>query len=207
MTATFISRATAATAAALLVCTVALPASAQSLADAAEKEAARRKALKGPVKIVTNEDLRPVPAAPPSTAAPSAASAAGEAQPPVPAAEPAEHAAPAAEAPAEAAGAGEPAGAGSGQGEAYWRQRITLALQQRDQNAFLIEAVQTRINALTADFSARDDPFQRAKIGEARQRTLDELDRMKRNQVALEKQVADIQEEARRANVPPGWLR
>ena len=30
---------------------------------------------------------------------------------------------------------------------------------------------------------------------------------MKKDQVELEKKIADIEEEARRANVPPGWLR
>ncbi len=70
-----------------------------------------------------------------------------------------------------------------------------------------MESVQSRINALTNDFYARDDPFQRAKIGDERQKTLAELERMKREQETLDKQVADLEEEARRANVPPGWLR
>jgi len=30
---------------------------------------------------------------------------------------------------------------------------------------------------------------------------------MKKQQVELEKAIEDIEEEARRANVPPGWLR
>ena len=70
-----------------------------------------------------------------------------------------------------------------------------------------MEAVQSRINALTTDFYARDDPYQRAQIGLERQKALAELERMKKDQEELEKQIADIEEEARRANVPPGWLR
>jgi hypothetical protein len=78
---------------------------------------------------------------------------------------------------------------------------------QRDRNAFLMEAVQSRINALTADFTAWDDPYQRARIGEDRQRAIAELGRMTQEQAAIEKQIADIEEEARRANVPAGWIR
>ena len=203
MTRRLIVRITAITAVALLSLVGVLPASAQSLGEAAQKEAARRKSLKGPVKVVTNDDLKAVPQTtpPPGTPAPAEG-----ATPPATGGEPGT-AAPEAGAAPGAAGEAEPAPAEAAKDEAYWRQRITEARQQRDQNAFLIDAVQTRINVLTADFSARDDPFQRAKIGEERQRTLAELDRMKRNQADLEKRIAGIEEEARRANVPPGWLR
>ena len=78
---------------------------------------------------------------------------------------------------------------------------------QRDRNAFMMEAVQSRINALWADFTARDDPAQRAVIASDRQRALAELERMKKDQESFDKQIADLQEEARRANIPPGWLR
>jgi hypothetical protein len=81
------------------------------------------------------------------------------------------------------------------------------ARQARDRNAFLLEAVQTRINSLTNDFYSRDDPYQRAQIELERNKALRELELMKKQQVELEQKIADIEEEARRGNIPPGWLR
>jgi hypothetical protein len=69
------------------------------------------------------------------------------------------------------------------------------------------EALQTRINSLSSDFVNRDDPFQRAKIGEDRDKALAELSRVKAEIVNANKQIEDIEEEARKAGVPPGWLR
>ena len=173
-------------------CGVALPSSAQSLGEAAQKEAARRKAVKGPVKVFTNDSLRPVSTDPVPTppADPSQAAPGGAATPP-----------------AQAAPAQEPPAPDPLKDPEYWRKRMADARLQRDRNAFLMEAIQSRINALTADFSARDDPFQRAKIGDERQRAIAELERMTQEQQTIEKQIADIEEEARRANVPAGWIR
>ena len=81
----------------------------------------------------------------------------------------------------------------------YWRKRITDARQARDRNAFLLEAIQSRINALTADFSARDDPYQRAQIQTDRQKALAELDRMTKAQVELEQE-----DRGHRGRGPPG---
>jgi hypothetical protein len=180
-------------AAAILASSV-VPARAQSLAEVAQKEAARRKTVKQPAKVFTNDNLQAVP----PTAAPAPA---GEA-----AAQPA-GAAPAEAAPESAAAEKEPPAPDPARDPEYWRKLMTDALQARDRNAFLMEAVQSRINALTTDFYARDDPYQRAQLGIERQKTLDELENMKKDQAAFEKKIADIQEKARRANIPPGWLR
>ena len=180
--------------AALAVCVSVLAAGAQSLADVARKEAARREAVKAPAKVVTNNDLRAV-----TPAAPAVPSVAGEPGVEPPAAAGGVPADAAAEKPLEAS---DPTKAPE-----YWRKRITDAREARDHNAFLLEAIQSRINALTADFSARDDPFQRAQIQTNRQNAIAELDRMTKAQVELERKISDIEEEARRANVPPGWLR
>jgi hypothetical protein len=69
------------------------------------------------------------------------------------------------------------------------------------------EALQSQINALTADFSARDDPAQRAAIGARLNGALAELDRVRGEIDVQQKAIADLEEEARRAGVPPGWLR
>jgi hypothetical protein len=57
------------------------------------------------------------------------------------------------------------------------------------------------------DFVNRDDPFQRAKIGEDRDKALAELARVKDEIARGKKGVEDIEEEARKSGVPPGWLR
>ena len=181
--------------AALAVCVSVLSAGAQSLAEVARKEAARREAVKAPAKVVTNHDLRVVARAVP--VGPPVAPGDPGAQPPAAAGDvPAD---PAAEKPPEAP---DPT-----KDPEYWRKRISDARQARDHNAFLLEAIQSRINALTTDFSARDDPFQRAQIEINRQKAIAELERMAKVQVELEQKISDIEEEARRANVPPGWLR
>jgi len=178
---------------AVAVCAVSVPVSAQSLGDVARKEAERRKAVKGPVTVVTNDNLRVLPT-------PPAKPAGGEASAGAPAA--------AAPAPGEAAASEKPpAPPDPTKDPEYWRRRMADAIQKRDRNLFLMDAVQTRINSLTNDFYARDDPWQRAAIGEERQRTIEELDRMKAEQELLEQRIADIEEEARRADIPPGWLR
>jgi hypothetical protein len=67
--------------------------------------------------------------------------------------------------------------------------------------------MQTRINALTADFAARADPAQRAVIESDRNRALSELDALQKSIKDDQKALADLDEEARKASVPPGWLR
>ena len=69
------------------------------------------------------------------------------------------------------------------------------------------DALQTRINSLTNDFASRDDPYQRAVIAEDRAKAVLELDRVKGEIEQARKKIADIEEEARKAGVAPGWLR
>ena len=76
---------------------------------------------------------------------------------------------------------------------------------ERDQT--YVEALQTRVNSLSADFVNRDDPAQRAIIGRDRQRAVDEIDRLKKAIEDGRKAIVGLEEEARRAGVPPGWLR
>ena len=69
------------------------------------------------------------------------------------------------------------------------------------------EALQTRINSLSADYASRDDPAQRGVVSSDRQKALAELDRVKKEIKDFEKALSDLEDEARRAGVPPGWLR
>ena len=79
--------------------------------------------------------------------------------------------------------------------------------QQLDHDSTFADALQSKINALTTDFSARNDPAQRATIERDRQKSIAEQNRLKKAVEDDKKAIADLQEEARRAGVPPGWLR
>lgn len=166
----------------------------QSLADVARQEEARRKNITTPSKVLTNEDLRHagVPE-PPSGSEQKPA----QTQPSTP---PGGASTPPANAPQEPAK--EPA-----KDQAYWRGRITEARDQLDRTKTFMEAVQNRINSLTTDYVNRDDPAQRAVLERERQKNVAELERLKKEIQQQTKAIADIEEEARRAGVPPGWLR
>ena len=170
-------------------------ASAQTLGDIARQEEARRKAIKTPAKVYTNDALRndpTVPSAPPVSQTPSPAAAAPT-----------------------ASGTAKPADAQTSQPtptdekktEAYWRQRLQAERDGLSRAQIFAEALQSRINALTTDFAARSDPAQRDVIGTDRQKALAELDRVKKEIQDHQKAITDIQEEARRAGVPAGWVR
>ncbi len=176
---------------------------AQSLGDVAKEEEARRKDVKSPSKVYTNRDLVSVPA-PPAPETPKTSPAAGDD----------DKTADKAAASKDAAAKG-PDGKVDGKGEgkdtvkdqAYWSGRLKELKTQLERDQAFAEALQSRINGLTTDFSARDDPAQRDVIGRDRQKALDELDRVRKAVVTDQKAVADFQEEARRASVPSGWLR
>jgi hypothetical protein len=166
-----------------------------SLAEVARQEAERRQTVKSTSKVYTNDDVKKAADTPISVVA-AAPSAAGEA-----ASKPAEGQAQAAATQPKAA-PGEPA-----KDEAYWRKRATDAQEQLQRSRLFAEALQSRINALTTDFVARDDPYQRQQIAQQRQEALAELDRIHRDIEAQTKAIEDLEEEARRSGVPAGWLR
>ncbi|MET0215996.1 MAG: hypothetical protein ABW292_23510 [Vicinamibacterales bacterium] len=175
----------------------------QGLGDVAKREAERRKAVGTPGKVYTNDNLR-TDAPPPSAPATTPQGATPPAAP--------------AQAPAAAAGAGvqtpgpQPTGtaASSEPGsttEDAWRKRITVARDALSRAQVFAEALQSRINALTTDFVNRDDPAQRNAIAGERQKALAEIDRVKQEIVDHQKAISAIQDEARRAGVPAGWVR
>ncbi|MFN2446837.1 MAG: hypothetical protein ABR606_14800 [Vicinamibacterales bacterium] len=171
---------------------------AQSLADVARAEEARRKNVKKPAKVYTNDALKPDFTTPPSPAAVQTDAA------PTPAPATPEPGAPSAPASPSAPAQAEPKGPSD---EAAWRKRITTARAELQRSQTFAEALQSRINALTADFVNRDDPAQRAGIDQDRQRALAELERVKNDIVKQTDAIAAIEDEARKAGVPAGWLR
>ena len=176
-----------------LVAVVTLPVvvRAQSLADVAKAEEARRKTVRQPAKVYTNDDLKPStdPASAPGSAQRAAGSTSGGA-------------AAAAPAPAPSSNADD-----TKKNETYWRDRITLARDALAHDKVLLDAVQSRINALTTDFVNTSDPAQRAVVENNRNTALAELDRLNKDITKQTKAISDIQEEARKASVPAGWLR
>jgi len=192
--------------AALALVAFAVPALAQtpSLGDIAKKEQERRKGAKEPKKVYTNDDLKGggLPSAPPATEARPAEGAPA-------AATPADGSQPAHTDPAQkdAKSADKDAGAAAAKDEEAWRGRITAARDEQRRNEVFAEALQSRINALTTDFSARDNPVERTQIADERQKALAELQRVKDDIEKNKKKVVEIEEEARKAGVPPGWLR
>jgi hypothetical protein len=188
-----------------LACGVLLPAAtpAQSLGELALKEAERRKSIKTPGKVYTNDTIgapRQVPPAPgvPAAAASAPPSSAAPGEAPGQPSAPASQLDPVAPAPAAAA---------AKQDEAAWRKRMQSERDSMQRAQMFADALQTRINSLTADFTARDDPFQREQISADRLKALAELDRVKQEIQDHTKAIATIQEEARKAGVPPGWVR
>ena len=168
--------------------------SAQSLGDVAKQEQVRRKAVKQPGKVYTNENLRPsdapatdVPASPaPPTESAAAPGASGAAQPKDD----------------DKAAADDPK-----KDEAYWKDRLSQARTALDRAKTFADALQSRINALTTDFAARSDPAQRAVIERDKQKAIAELDRVTQEIKDDTKAIGDIQEEARKAGVPAAWYR
>ena len=189
---------------------VALPVAAQTptLAELAKREEARRKAIKSSAKVYTNDSVRSEPA--PRGAAPAAAPAAAPgapATPPTPSGVDPAAADPAGSDKAKAAPGAETPAADAKPDEKAWRERLQTARDALARAQTFAEALQSRINSLSNDFAARDDPAQRATISTDRQKALAELERVKGEIAQHTKAIAAIQDEARKAGVPPGWVR
>lgn len=162
------------------------------LADVAKDEEARRKTVRKPARVYTNGDLRSdiskgVPL-PPSVATPGDKPANASPKNGTPGA-------PAAAAP------------GGIKDQAYWASRIKEARDKVQRTQIFADSLQSRINALLTDFVNRDDPAQRAKIEGDRKTALAELERVKKELEDQIKAITAIEDEARRAGVPSGWLR
>ena len=91
--------------------------------------------------------------------------------------------------------------------EAKWRERMKNEREALDRAKSFADALQIKINSLKTDFVNRDDPVQRAGIAAERDKSLAELDRLKKEIAERNKAITAIQEEARRAGAPSGWVR
>ena len=199
-------------AAGILLCVLATPPglSAQ-LGSVAKKEAERRKTAPSG-KVYTNDSLSPAPepsSAPArsgSDAAPAASSssdtdksAKDKSTTDKSAADTTDKAAPSKQVSADPADRKKE--------EAEWRERIKNEREALDRAKSYADALQIKINALNTDFVNRDDPVQRAAIAAERDKSLVEMDRLKKEIVEHTKKIATIQQDARQAGAPPGWVR
>jgi chromosome segregation ATPase len=171
-----------------------VPLRAQSLADIAKKEEERRKALPAPAKIYTNKDLTAVPGPPGSPSGSAGAPAPADGTKAAPDVE-------------KAVKDLESKEKGAPKDQAYWSGRRKALQDRLDREQTFLEAIQTRINSLSADVVNRDDPAQRAVLEKERTKALAELARLQQDMTNDKKAMADFEEEARRAGVPAGWLR
>jgi DNA repair exonuclease SbcCD ATPase subunit len=166
----------------------------QSLGDIARQEEERRQTVKEPAKVYTNKDLGNVPPAPP-------------APPPETLKPPSTSTGEASKQAEKDKEKGKETDKTATKDQAYWAGRVKQLQEQLDRDQTYADAMQSRINGLNADFTARDDPAQRTVLDNDRRKALAELDRLKQAIVTDKKAIADLQDEARRTGVPPGWLR
>jgi len=160
----------------------------QSLADVAKAEEARRKTVKVATKVYTNEDLGRTPDTSPAPSQPATAASA--------AAKPADPAKPAEQKPVDPT-----------KEQAYWKDRATTIQQSLSRNRLLVDALQSQVNGLNAEFVNTDDPGQRNLLQARIERATGELRRVQQDIEKQTKAAADLQEEARRAGAPAGWVR
>jgi hypothetical protein len=199
-------------AAGILLCVLATtPGLSAQLGSVAKKEAERRKTAPSG-KVYTNDSLSPAPepssapATSGSDAAPAASSssdtdksATDKSTTDKSAADTTDKAAPSKQVSADPAERKKE--------EAEWRERIKNAREALERAKSYADALQTKINSLNTDFVNRDDPVQRAAIAAERDKSLAEMDRLKKEIAEHTKKIAAIQQDARRAGAPPGWVR
>ena len=172
------------------------PAQAQSLAEVAKKEEERRQKTPEPTKVYTNKDLKAPSGAGPAPAGVAPGADAGRDAPPG-----------AKGKDDKAASSDKDKDKDPNKDPAFWSGRLKTAQSKLDQDQAYAEAMQTRINALTTDAVNRDDPIQRSKLERDRVKALADLAQLKKSIDDDKKAIAAVHEDARRAGVPPGWLR
>lgn len=159
------------------------------LAELAREEEARRKSVRKPAKVYSNDDLRPDPtrgSQPPSIGSVSSSNASpANVSPSAPSTEP----------------------VAPPRDQAYWSGRMRQLRESLQRSQIFLDSLQSRINALQTEYVNRDDPAQRAKIEMDRNTALAEFEKVKKEIEDQTKAIAALEDEARRAGVPPGWLR
>lgn len=162
------------------------------LAEVARKETERRKTAKKATRVFTNASLganevdlppKSMPSFADSSTAPSNAS------PTIP------------------GGQATPVDPAAKKDQAYWQGRISKAREELNRTTMFADSLQTKINSLRTDYISRDNRVEREKIQVDLVAALAELERLKKELDSQQKAITAIEDEARRAGVPSGWLR
>jgi hypothetical protein len=166
------------------------------LAEVAKKEQERRKVTKKATRVITNanlgaDEVNLPPRSMPSFAGSSNATPSNTSpgSPTIP------------------GGKAEPVDAGAKKDQAYWQGRMSAAREELTRTNMFADSLQTKINSLRTDFVNRDNRVEREKIEQDLNTALAELERLKKEIDIKQKAITAIEDEARRAGVPPGWLR
>ena len=166
-----------------------------SLAEVARKEEARRKTAKKATRVITNANLGANEVNLPPKSMPSFAGSA--------------NATPSTTSPGSPTipgGKAEPVKAG-GQDQAAWQARMKTAMDDLNRTQMFADSLQTKINSLRTDFVNRDNRVEREKIQQDLNTSLAELERLGKEINEKRKAISAVEEDARKAGVPPGWLR
>ena len=91
--------------------------------------------------------------------------------------------------------------------EAWWRKRMSDARTALDQDQATAATLQTKINGLQRDVVNVDNPVQQAKLRDDLNNALADLEKAKTRVTNDQSAIQSIQDEARRMDVPPGWVR
>jgi hypothetical protein len=165
-----------------LVLSAQVTADAQTIADIARQERARRQAVAAKSVVLTNESLKNLPPATTSTT-PAAQAAAAAAE--------------------KSAQSGSP-----GKDEAYWKEAFKTAREDIKRGEDRIALLQLDLNRANRDYLQRSDVYNRefrigAEIADIKAR----LDVAQKELDASKRKLAALEEEFRRSGAPAGWAR
>lgn len=173
-----------------VVCLCANSLQAQSLADVAKAEAARRAALIAqPVKVITKDDLKPAdaPAAPAVVTAPATTATAGSSLVPA-------------------------VVTTTAKDEAYWKGRMRGLRATLDTDVAALQEITARLSRYQTMVNNSEQaidgvPYVSRQAQQKKLDTEDEFGRATARVQADRQAIQDLEEEARKAKVSPGWLR
>jgi hypothetical protein len=70
-----------------------------------------------------------------------------------------------------------------------------------------LPVAEAKVQGMTTEVVNMDDPARQSKLRQQLMVSMAEVERLKGQIEADRKAIADIQSEARRAGIPPGWIR
>lgn len=171
----------------------------QSLGELARREEERRKAIEKPARLYTIEDVRRLAGGeiqPPQAAGGASAEAASLQTPP-----------PAPVAPAEAKDAAPPVAMPATRDEAYWRGLMSDLRMKLSEASQARAELTSRAQALTGEVAAATDLSQRAALSRELSKILAEIERLDAEIAKRTREIAGLENQARREGVPAGWIR